>query len=56
MRVVFGERLAGLAGAGPEVEAARFAGRQLGPADALELVRSRQAPRSAATSTAALTP
>jgi predicted ATPase/class 3 adenylate cyclase len=56
MRVVFGERLAGLAAAGPEVEAARFAGRQLGPADALELVRSRQAPRSAATSTAALTP
>jgi tetratricopeptide (TPR) repeat protein len=56
MHLVFGERLATLDSAGPEVEAARFTGRQLGPADALELIRGRQEPRSAARSTAALTP
>jgi predicted ATPase/class 3 adenylate cyclase len=56
MRLVFGERLKDLRSGGPEVEAALFAGKQLGPTDALELVRSRQEPRSAATSTAALTP
>jgi hypothetical protein len=53
MRLVFSERLTPLDSLGPDVEAARFAGRLMSPADALELVRSTQRPESAATSTAA---
>ena len=41
MRVVFGERLADLRSAGPEIEAALFAGRQMSAADALAFVRAR---------------
>jgi predicted ATPase/class 3 adenylate cyclase len=40
LRMLFGDRLEALESAGPEVEAARFAGRQMSPVDALALVSS----------------
>ena len=39
MSMVFRDRLAALESAGPEAEAARFAGRQMSPAEALALIR-----------------
>ena len=41
LRMVFDDRLIALESAGPEAEAARFAGRQMSPGDALALVRGR---------------
>jgi hypothetical protein len=41
LRMVFGDRLAALESAGPEADAARFAGRQMSPAEALEIVCGR---------------
>jgi tetratricopeptide (TPR) repeat protein len=38
LRMVFGDRLAALESAGPEVDAARFAGQQMSPSEALALV------------------
>ena len=57
MGVGLSARLAPLDSAGPEADAARFAGRQMSPAEALALVRSRRdRSQPAATSIAAFTP
>lgn len=41
MGMIFGDRLAALESAGPEVEAARFAGRQMSADDAMAVLLSR---------------
>jgi predicted ATPase/class 3 adenylate cyclase len=55
LRMVFGDRLAPLDSAGPDADAARFAGRLMSPADALAIVRGSES-QPAATADAVSTP